>query len=152
MHAGRMVVLAGLALMCVGARARAEEYAGPAAYRTAVFWNPADRFWSGSLAPGGCNGAGRAGPLAAGVRAAFQRQAELIGEIRALPAQAPLVLAQAHACAAEADSTVTTAALLTEAERNWGLFQKAFSICMTRSNQAQYVGSMTLWIDQRCDW
>jgi hypothetical protein len=65
---------------------------------------------------------------------------------------APLVIAQARSCAVEADSVTTTRGLLTQADRNWGLFRAAFSACLARNNTAQYVGSMTLWIDQRCDW
>ena len=158
MHAVRVLVLASLALVVAGARAEAatsaaDGYRGPGAYRTEVFWNPADRFWTGGLAPDGCSAAGRrAAPIARVRRAVYQQRGELIGEIRAEPARVPAVVAQAHSCAREADSATTTYALLTDADRNWGVFQKAFSMCMTRNNQAQYVGSMTLWIDQSCDW
>ncbi|MFC3070525.1 hypothetical protein [Phenylobacterium soli] len=154
MQAARIVALALLGLFATGTQAAAETYEGPSAYRTAVFWNPAERLWTGGLAPDGCTAAGHRAPMAAAkVRTAvYQQRGELIGEIRALPAQAPLVIAQAHSCATEADSATTTYALLTEADRNWSLFRKAFSACMSRTNQAQYVGSMTLWIDQRCDW
>jgi hypothetical protein len=65
---------------------------------------------------------------------------------------APKVVAQARSCATEADSATTTYALLSDAERNWGVFRSAFSACLTRNNTAQYVGSMTLWIDQACNW
>lgn len=154
MQLARVAVLAGLMLAAVGSEAKAQAYEGPAAYRTAVFWNPADRFWSGGLAPDGCTTAGRRVPLpAARVRTAiYQQRGELIGEIRAEAARVPAVIAQAHSCATEADSATTTFALLTDADRNWGVFQRAFSTCMSRNNAAQYVGSMTLWIDQRCDW
>lgn len=153
MHVGRVVALAALALVAAGGRARAETYEGPAAYRTVVFWNPADRFWTGGLPPEACSAAGRQASPTTRVRTAiYRRRGELIGEIRAEPARAPTVIAQAHSCASEADSATTTYALLTDADRNWGVFQSAFSMCMTRNNQAQYVGSMTLWIDQSCDW
>lgn len=33
-----------------------------------------------------------------------------------------------------------------------GVFRSAFSTCMARNHTAQYVGSMTLWIDQACNW
>lgn len=151
----RWVALAAcLALVAASGQARADVYQGPEAYRTMVFWYQADRFWTGGLAPQGCTAAGSRAPLAASrVRTAvLQQRGELIGEIRALPAQAPAVIAQAHSCAAEADSATTTQDLLTHAQRNWGVFQTAFSMCMARNKQAQYVGSMTLWIDQRCDW
>jgi hypothetical protein len=153
-------MLAGLALAAamVGAHAGAATtgaYPGAAAFRTAVFWSPADRFWTGELAPGACLRSGRRLARAVIPRlqaAAYQQTGELIGEIRAEPAMAPVVIAQARRCAVEADSATTTRALLTAAERNWGLFRSAFSGCMSRNNTAQYVGSMTLWIDQRCDW
>ena len=158
MHPARVAICAGLALAAsaaaASARAATEPYEGPTAYRTAVFWSPADRLWSGAVAPQACLRSGRhvAQSPARVPAAAFEQRGELIGEIRAEPAQAPVVIAQARSCAVEADSATTTRALITEAERNWGLFRNAFSACMTRNNSAQYVGSMTLWIDQRCNW
>lgn len=154
MLTGRVAALACLALIALGAQARAEVSQGQEAYRTMVFWYQADRLWTGGLEPEGCNAAGAHAPLAAArVRTAvYQQRGELIGEIRAQPAEARAVVAQAHSCALEADAAVTTYALLTDAERNWGLFHTAFSTCMRRNNQAEHLGSMTLWIDQSCDW
>jgi hypothetical protein len=149
-------MVAGLVLAGSATTAAAEAYQGPAAYRTSVFWSPADRFWSGGVAPQACLRTGRkAAALSAAPRlqaAAYEQRGELIGEIRAAPAIAPRVVAQAHSCATEADSATTTYALLTDADRNWGVFRSAFSTCMRRNNTAQYVGSMTLWIDQACNW
>ena len=148
-------VLAGLVLAGSATAAAAETYQGPRAYRTEVFWSPADRFWTGGVAAQACLRSGRKVAYSAVPRAqeaAFEQRGELIGEIRAAPAIAPKVVAQAHSCANEADSATTTYALLTDAERNWGVFHKAFSSCMARNNTAQYVGSMTLWIDQACNW
>lgn len=132
-----------------------EVYLGPGAYRTAVFWRPADRLWSGALSPEACLRSGRKIPLSASPRlqaAGFAQSGELIGEILSTPAMAPQVIAQARSCAVEADSATTTQALLTDAQRNWGTFRNAFSACLTRNHTSQYVGSMTLWIDRRCDW
>ena len=136
-------------------RAAAEPYQGAHAYRTAVFWSPADRFWTGGVEPEQCLKNGKRAAFSAAPRlqaAVYERRGELIGEIRATPVLAPHVIAQARSCATEADSATTTYALLTDADRNWGVFRNAFSVCMTRNNTAQYVGSMTLWIDQACNW
>jgi hypothetical protein len=160
----RAVIAAALAstalFAAAGARAGTNEayndaYLGPGAYRTAVFWSPADRLWSGDLAPEACLRSGRKASLIAAPRlqaARFEQSGELVGEILSTPELAPRVIAQAKSCAIEADSATTTQALLTETERNWGTFRSAFSACLTRNKTAQYVGSMTLWIDRRCDW
>jgi len=143
------------AAAATGARADTAPYLGAAAYRTAVFWSPADRLWSGDLAPQACLRSGRKASLPALPRfqaARFEQSGELIGEILSTPAMAPRVIAQARSCALEADSATTTQALLTQAERNWGTFSSAFSACLARNDTARYVGSMTLWIDRRCDW
>lgn len=148
-------VLATLALAAAGQSATAETYEGAKAYRTAVFWSPADRLWTGGVEPQSCLRNGRTGGFGAAARlqaAMLERSGELIGEIRATPVMAPRVIAQARSCATEADSATTTYALLTDAERNWAVFSKAFTVCMSRNNSAQYVGSMTLWIDQACIW
>lgn len=151
----RVLILAGLVLAGSATAAAAEQYEGARAYRMAVFWSPADRFWSGGVEPEQCLRNGRTAAFSVARRlpaAVYERRGELIGEIRATPTMAPRVVAQAHSCATEADSATTTVALLTDAERNWGVFRTAFSVCMSRNNAAQYVGSMTLWIDQACNW
>jgi hypothetical protein len=155
MNFSRAAFLASLVLAGSATAAAAETYQGAAAYRTAVFWSPADRFWSGGIAPQACLRSGRKAAFSAAPRlqaAVYEQRGELIGEIRAAPAMAPRVVAQAHSCANEADSATTTYALLTDADRNWGVFRSAFSTCMARNHTAQYVGSMTLWIDQACNW
>jgi hypothetical protein len=153
----RVACCVGLALAASAAAAAAhadtEAYQGPDADRTAVFWNPADRLWSGAVTPGACMTSGKRVAAAAHTPvAAYEQRGELIGEIRSTPAKAPEVLAQAKSCAAEADSATTTRGIVTAAEANWGTFRSAFSACMSRNHQAEYVGSMTLWIDQRCNW
>ena len=159
MFSPRLAGLASLALAAAAATsakaATTEAYAGPAAYRTEVFWSPAERLWTGGVPAGACLRSGRrtAHPVTPHLQAAsYEQDGELIGEIRSAPAMVPVVVAQAKSCAVEADSATTTYALLTDAERNWGVFRGAFSTCMARNNTAQYVGSMTLWIDQRCNW
>jgi hypothetical protein len=159
MHPARAAIAAAAALAALaaatGVRADTLPYLGAAAYRTAVFWSPADRLWSGQLAPQACLRSGRTAPATAAPRfqaARFEQSGELVGEILSTPAMAPRVIAQARACALEADSATTTRALLTEAERNWATFAGAFTACLTRNDAARYVGSMTLWIDRRCDW
>ena len=151
----RLLIVTSLVLAASATGAAAQTYQGSAAYRTAVFWRPADRFWTGGVAPQACLRSGRKVTASGSPRmqaAAFEQRGELIGEIRSAPALAPQVLAQAHSCATEADSATTSYALLTDAERNWGVFHSAFSSCMVRSHTDQYVGSMTLWIDQACNW
>jgi hypothetical protein len=153
----RVALCAGLALAAsmaaASARADTEAYQGPEAYRTAVFWSPADRLWAGAVTPGACLVSGKRGAFAQRTPiAAYEQSGELVGEIRSTPAHAPQVIAQAKSCAVEADSATTTRALVTAAEANWGTFRSAFSACMSRNHEAQYVGSMTLWIDQRCNW
>jgi len=155
MNFPRVAILAGLALAGSATTAAAEVYEGPAAYRTAVFWSPADRLWSGGVPAQSCLRSGRKAAYSAAPRiqaAVYEQRGELIGEIRAAPSLAAKVVAQARSCANEADSATTTLALLTDADRNWGVFRQAFSVCLSRNNTAQYVGSMTLWIDQACNW
>jgi hypothetical protein len=155
MHLSRVAILASLVLAGATKVAAAQVYEGPAARRAEVFWSPADRFWTGGVAPRSCLRSGRKGPFPSAPRlqaAVYEQRGELIGEVRSTPAMAPKVVAQAQSCANEADSATTTYALLTDAERNWGVFRNAFSACLTRNNTAQYVGSMTLWIDQACNW
>ncbi|THD80622.1 MAG: hypothetical protein E7812_07790 [Phenylobacterium sp.] len=170
MHSTRLAVVASLVLAAMAAAgsagaatnaaatnmaATSQAYAGPAAYRTEVFWSPAERLWSGGVSPGACLRSGRRTPHPVTPRlqaASYEQDGELIGEIRSAPAMVPVVVAQARSCAVEADSATTTYALLTDAERNWGVFHNAFATCMSRNHTAQYVGSMTLWIDQRCNW
>jgi hypothetical protein len=145
MRFSRVALCAGLALAAsmaaASARADTEAYQGPEAYRTAVFWSPADRLWAGAVTPGACLVSGKRGAFAQRTPIAAYEQS---GE--------PQVIAQAKSCAVEADSATTTRALVTAAEANWGTFRSAFSACMSRNHEAQYVGSMTLWIDQRCNW
>jgi len=146
---------AGLVLAASATSAAAQTYEGAAAYRTAVFWSPADRFWTGGVTSQSCLRSGRKVPARGSAQvqaAAYEQRGELIGEIRSEPAMTSKILAQAHSCATEADSATTTYALLTDADRNWGVFHSAFSTCMVRNHSDKYVGSMTLWIDQACNW
>jgi hypothetical protein len=155
MHFRRLAILASLALAGSTTAAAAEAYQGPAAYRTAVFWSPADRLWTGGVPVQACLRSGRKAAFNAAPRiqaAVYEQRGELIGEIRAEPTVAVKVVAQARSCATEADSATTTLALLTDADRNWGVFRQAFAVCLSRNNTAQYVGSLTLWIDQACNW
>lgn len=157
MQLSRAAIVAAFALAAwaTSSAASADAYEGASAYRTAVFWSPADRLWTGALAPQTCERSGRHGMLGAAPRlqsAVYEQRGELIGEIRAAPAQAPMVIAQARSCATEADSATTTRGLITEAGRNWATFSTAFHTCLARNNAAQFVGSMTLWIDDQCDW
>ena len=170
MFSARLAVLASLALATMAAAGSAQAaattaattaatanqaYQGPTAYRTEVFWSPAERLWSGGVPSGACLRSGRRTPHPVTPRlqaASYEQDGELIGEIRSAPAMIPVVVAQARSCAVEADSATTTYALLTDAERNWGVFHNAFATCMSRNHTAQYLGSMTLWIDQRCNW
>ena len=147
--------MAGLVAAAAGVGDLGEHHSGVTAARTAVFWTAADRIWSGGVPDKACLASGRTLPFteAQAVRSAvYSRRGEVIGEFRATAAQTPAVVAQARSCASEADAATTTYALLTEADRSWGVFRQAFAACMSDHQQAQYMGSMTLWIDERCDW
>ena len=84
--------------------------------------------------------------------AELSEERRMIGELRASPAQAPAILTSARACALEAGTATTVPAMLTRSREGWSTFQTAFATCMTKQGTAKSVGSMTLWIDQRCNW
>jgi hypothetical protein len=150
------VILAGAvaAIACaMSDQAAARE--GMAAHRTEVFWTPADSLWAGILGPSTCTAGKHVQAFSPSPRlqqATFERRGELVGEILSPAEQAPAVIAQARSCAVEADSATTTQALLTDSNRNWTTFHRAFSACLVRNKTDRYVGSMTLWIDQLCSW
>ncbi|WP_411288622.1 hypothetical protein [Phenylobacterium sp.] len=137
--------------------ASAQPYAGMAQARTAIFWHDADRLWSGGMPLEACDQdiiLRRADftPMAAARMATLERRGELIGELRASNAQAPAILTSARACALEAGTATTVPVMLTRGREGWSTFQTAFATCMTKQGTAKSVGSMTLWIDQRCNW
>ena len=136
--------------------ASAEPYAGMAQARAANFWHNADRLWAGDMPLEACDQdliLRRAdfSPMAAARMATLERRGELIGELRVSAAHAPAILTSARACALEAGTATTVPAMLTRSD-GWSTFQTAFATCMTKQGTAKGVGSMTLWIDQRCNW
>lgn len=146
---------AALAVLIWSAPSQAAAHEGPAAHRTEVFWTPADSLWEGLLGPATCTGGRKVQSYSPSPRlqqATFEHRGQLIGEILSSAEQAPGVIAQARSCALEADSATTTQALLTDSVRNWGTFHRALNACLVRNKTDQYVGSMTLWIDQLCSW
>jgi hypothetical protein len=130
----------------------------PAPKTEVGFIRTADRLWAGSMSS-----------LEACVRprarrrlitlflprqhyAVQERRGELIGEFLTPPPVAPAVFDRARACAAAAGSAATTPVMLTGGAPGMAKFQTAFSSCMAEHQAAQYVGSMTLWIDNQCIW
>jgi hypothetical protein len=150
------LVLAALSGLAVASPALAETYSTiPKA--SVGFIRTADRFWSGRLEPAPCarpnvrrNAFALATPRLR--TATRERRGELIGEILSPPLMAQLVAAKARACAANAGETAPAPALLARGAAGLSQFQAAFSACMVREDAAQYVGSMTLWIDTACSW
>jgi hypothetical protein len=121
------------------------------------FIHTADRFWSGRLELAPCarpnvrrNGLALATPR---LRAATREsRGELIGEILSPPPMASLVAAKARDCASAAGEAAPAPVLLAQGAAGFSQFHAAFSACMVREDAAQYVGSMTLWIDSDCNW
>ena len=151
----RVAMAGAFGALALATACHAEAYKGAAAYRTEVFWTPADSLWEGVLGPATCTSGLNFHDYAPSPRlqqATFERRGELIGEILSTPDEAASVLAQAHTCALEADAATSTQALLTDSARNWTTFHQALNACLARNNTDRYVGSMTLWIDELCSW
>jgi hypothetical protein len=135
----------------------AAQAVAPAPRASLGFWGPADSFWreTAELAPCSRTGAVRS-PLSAvapRLRLAGQaRHAELLGEILGPAPLAPLVVAKARACVAAPGVSETVPVLLADGAGGFKRFQSAFAACMAGQGAAQYVGSMTLWIDRSCNW
>lgn len=147
-----------LAAMAVVTSAAADDrWRGAAAARKEIFWNPADTFWAAGAdgeicARGGVRKVSASEALPRLRTALYERRGQLVGEIRSPPSLFSTVVAQARSCANEAGSAATIGGLLKPTPASWSTFHAAFSTCMVRNHAAQYVGSMTLWVDQRCVW
>jgi hypothetical protein len=83
--------------------------------------------------------------------ASQHRYGRLIGEIKASGAAGPQALAKARDCASAAGAGSALPVMAAQRGREFAKFRTAFSRCMT-GDAATYVGSLTLWIDERCDW
>jgi hypothetical protein len=150
------LALAALSGLAIASPALTETYS-TVSKASVGFIRTADRFWSGRLELAPCarpnvrrNGLALATPrFHAATR---ERRGELIGEILSPPLMAPLVTAKARDCAANAGETAPAPVLLAEGAAGFSQFHSAFSACMVREDAAQYVGSMTLWIDNDCNW
>jgi hypothetical protein len=144
-----------LAVAIAGAAEAADAPHQPRPKTEVGFKGPVDRLWSGRLAVEPCVTPRRTRLtelFAPRPRyASAERRGELIGEFMS-PAPAPQVVAAARSCAASAGEAATTRALLTEGVAGFSKFQIAFAACMDTRAAGQAVGSMTLWIDSRCDW
>lgn len=145
-----------MALATAGAAEAADAAYQPIARVNVGFSGPADSLWSGSLTTEQCVTPQRRRLLS--IFQPRQRYAlaesrgELVGEFRTggpLPAQ---LVATARSCAVTAGEAATTRLLLTGGAPGFSRFQTAFAACMTQHDAAQAVGSMTLWIDNRCNW
>jgi hypothetical protein len=115
--------------------------------------HPAGTIWRGSVALAPC-----ARPalrrlilarLTPPVRTAAQeRDGELVGEFLAPAPMMAEAARTAQACAAAAASP----ALLLDGGRSWPAFHQAFAACMAAQHAETFIGGMTLWVDNRCDW
>lgn len=120
------------------------------------FAGPADSLWSGSLTTERCVTPRRRRLLTffepRQRYALAESRGELVGEFRAAGPLPASLVATARSCAAAAGETATTRLMLTGGAPGFSRFQTAFAACMTQHDAAQAVGSMTLWIDNRCNW
>lgn len=146
--AGGAVIVA----LCLPAAAGAE---GAFPKTRVGFMGPADRLWEGSVELAPC---ARGRPpilrllLPPRPVARQVRRGEVIAEFSGAAPIAPSTVAQARQCAASAGAAATAPVLLTGGAPGFSKFQSEFSACMTRADAAQAVGSMTLWVDNRCNW
>lgn len=145
-----------MALAAATAAEAAEATYQPTPKVNVGFAGPADSLWSGSLTTDQCVTPQRRRLLSVFQPrqryAVAESRGELVGEFRtAAPLRAELV-ATARSCAVTAGETATTRLLLTGGAPGFSRFQTAFAACMTQHDAAQAVGSMTLWIDNRCNW
>lgn len=146
----------GLALLASPAAAASAD-AGEADARTHIMWFPSDRLWTAALPAQGCSARAIAPTgelaLASPVRlAAFERRGELIAELRTTQVLSLAALTTARMCAARAAHTATAPAMLTAAVETWSTFQGALARCLHSEGASSSVGSMTLWVDNRCNW
>ncbi|MET0274729.1 MAG: hypothetical protein ABW360_17215 [Phenylobacterium sp.] len=152
MGLGKLAIAALLGWV-VATSARAETY--ESAPKTSVgFIRTADRFWSGAVELAPCARPDVRRHRFALITPRFltasqERRGELIGEILSPPPLARLVAAKARDCASAAGESPV---LLTQGPAAFSRFRGAFSACMAEQDAAQYVGSMTLWIDNHCNW
>jgi hypothetical protein len=143
------------ALLCAApAAAQANEQAERASIG---FWGPADTFWRDAVELPPCSRADvRRNSLTVSTPryrvASQERHAELLGEIVGPPRLVQLVIAQARSCVAAPGVSDTAPGLIANGAAGFSRFHSAFSACMAREGAAQHIGSMTLWIDNHCNW
>ncbi|WP_395671638.1 hypothetical protein [Phenylobacterium sp.] len=122
------------------------------------FIRTADRLWAGSMSTLEACVRSRARPRLVALflprqpHALRERRGELIGEFLTPAPVAPAVFDRARSCATLAGAAATTPAMLAGGAPGLAKFQAAFSTCMAEHQASQYVGSMTLWIDNQCVW
>ncbi|WP_334165054.1 hypothetical protein [Phenylobacterium sp.] len=128
----------------------------PASKTSVGFAGPAGSLWSGSLTSEQCVTPRRRRLLTffepRQRYALAESRGELIGEFRASTPLPASIVTTARACATVAGETATTRLMLTGGAPGFSRFQTAFAACMSQHDAAQAVGSMTLWIDNRCNW
>ncbi|MCR5879423.1 hypothetical protein [Phenylobacterium sp. J367] len=129
--------------------------AGARATASVGFEGPSDRLWTGVSTNEECVGPRRRRLLSlfqpAQRYAVAERRGELIGEFLT-PTPAPQVVAAARSCAAAAGDNATARIMLAGGPTGLVRFQRAFSACMTQHDAGQAVGSLTLWVDNHCNW
>ena len=152
----RAVALGGGAIFAAFVALPAVAVAEGACPKTMVgFLGPSDRLWEGAVELPAC---ARPRPrlislITPRARVARQeRRGEVIAEFSGSGPVDVGTLAQARQCAASAGQEATPRLLLTGGATGFSKFQSAFASCMAKADQPAAVGSMTLWVDNHCNW
>ena len=119
------------------------------------FQGPSDRLWAGAVELPACPRPRprRLSLIAPRHRLALQeRRGEVVAEFAGSGPVATTTLVQARQCAARAGEEATPLLLLTGGAPGFSKFQTAFASCMAKADQPAAVGSMTLWVDNDCNW
>ncbi|HEY8616037.1 hypothetical protein [Phenylobacterium sp.] len=144
-----------MALGCATAADAADAPLQPRPRVEVGFHGAADRLWTGSMITEQCVSPRRRRALSLLLPrqryAVEERRGELIGEFLS-PAPAPHLVATARSCAAAAGETATTPVMLGGGAAGFSRFRTAFADCMHQRQAADAVGSITLWIDNHCNW
>jgi hypothetical protein len=150
MHIKRLALAALLGFVMVSPAAA--ELRWPLPKASIGFLRPADSFWTGAVELAPCARPDIRRTRFAVVTPRFhaasqERRGELVGEILAPPARVQQVAAKARDCAS---ATGEAPVLLTGGAPAFAQFRTAFRACMADEDAA--LGSMTLWIDNHCNW
>lgn len=159
MHLKSLAFAAALVLACVAPVATAAQTSTASRKVSIGFLRTADTFWTGSMPLAPCV---RSRPrlrrlLVSDVTprvltATQERHGELVGELLAPPPLVAAATAAARRCATAATQATGAPALLADGLRGWSRFHAAFAACLVKQHAEAYVGGMTLWVDNRCNW